>query len=205
MAWTTPATAVANTTLTAAFWNTQVRDNFLETSAATAQAAGDIVFADAANSMGSRLAIGAVSQRLVSDGAAPVWRANARANDTGSDTFTNTAYGPLDDQTSFPTSGVTVTLTTGTQALVAIAATVSNNTGGAVTFLSFDTSGATTQAAAGARACWYESSNANDACHVSLTLLVQSLNAGSNTFKLAGRVSSGTGTISFPQITALAL
>ncbi len=27
MAWTTPATAVANTVLTAAFWNTHVRDN----------------------------------------------------------------------------------------------------------------------------------------------------------------------------------
>ena len=75
MTWNAPATATTGQNVTAAFWNAQIRDNFLETSAATVTTAGDIAFADAANSMGSRVGIGANSSHLVSDGSSPIWRA----------------------------------------------------------------------------------------------------------------------------------
>ncbi len=75
MAWTAPRTWVIGEQVTAALMNSAIRDNFLETSAATVTTAGDLAFADAANSMGSRLAIGAVDTVLVSSGAAPTWSA----------------------------------------------------------------------------------------------------------------------------------
>jgi len=64
---------VTGETVTAALLNTHIRDNLLETSAATVTTAGDIAFADAANSMGSRLAIGADNTTLISNGSAPTW------------------------------------------------------------------------------------------------------------------------------------
>ncbi len=73
MAWTAPRTWVTGEIVTAALMNSAIRDNLLETSASTVTTAGDIVFADAANSMGSRLAIGANDKVLVSDGSVPSW------------------------------------------------------------------------------------------------------------------------------------
>ena len=55
--------------------NSAIRDNLLETSASTVTTAGDLAYADAANSMGSRLAIGAVDTVLVSSGSDPTWSA----------------------------------------------------------------------------------------------------------------------------------
>ena len=57
MAWSTLPTYSAGAVLTAAQMNA-IKDNINETCAATANAAGDLVYSDAANSMGSRLAIG---------------------------------------------------------------------------------------------------------------------------------------------------
>ncbi len=72
--WTAPKTFTAGSVLTAAELNTHLRDNLNETSAATVTTAGDIAFADAANSMGSRLGISANSFHLTSDATQPVWR-----------------------------------------------------------------------------------------------------------------------------------
>ena len=49
MAYTTPATAVTGDVITAAFWNTNGRDNILETAVAKATAAGDTFHATATN------------------------------------------------------------------------------------------------------------------------------------------------------------
>ena len=51
MAWTAPRTWVAGETVTAALMNTHVRDNLLETMVAKTTAAGDLVYASAANSL----------------------------------------------------------------------------------------------------------------------------------------------------------
>ena len=89
MAWTAPATTTVGQVVTAAFWNTQIRDNFLETSAATAVAAGDLMYADAGNSMGSRVGIGASGTVLVSNGSAPTWATyTTRVRKTADETIT---------------------------------------------------------------------------------------------------------------------
>lgn len=94
----------------------------------------------------------------------------------------------------------TVTLTTGTLAVVFVSAIrVDNDTAGATVSLAFSISGATTLAAGDAQAGLYESSNAGDSSAVTVVRLA-TLTAGSNTFQMEAKVSSGTGTIVRPRI-----
>ncbi len=203
MAWTAPRTWVTGETVTAALMNAHIKDNFLETSAATVTTAGDIAFADAANSMGSRVAIGAVNTHLVSDGSAPVWGVTATDVDSGSGTATTTSYANLEDNPwDFAGAVSTGSITTGTQALVLFKAVLSNSTGGSITFLSFAVSGATTISATDGHAIWYESSNAADAANIGGFALA-TLTAGTNEIKLAGKVSANTGTIARPEIAVI--
>lgn len=204
MAWTAPRTWVTGETVTAALMNAHVRDNFLETSAATVTTAGDIAFADAANSMGSRVAIGADNTHLISNGSAPVWREVTIATDalTTSNASNSTTFVPLDSGWGFA-SEVEVTLTTGTRALVLFKARLSNDTVGALTVLSFAISGASTDAAADNHAISYEASNVGDQAMFGGFDLRTGLTAGSNTFTLEGKVSSGIGTINRPEIAVM--
>lgn len=202
MAWTAPRTWVTAEVVTAAQMNAHIRDNFLETSTATVTTAGDLVYADAANSMGSRLAIGGAGAALVSTGTAPVWR--AFTNMTGDASYvggTTTSFADLDSPLTPGWGGtsVAVTLTTGTQAAVHYGvAYASNATGGSITILNYRVSGATTDAAANDRDQQHESSAANDRGNLGGMRRHGSLTAGSNTFTLQARVSAGTGTISYP-------
>lgn len=193
MAWTTPKTFTAGAVLTAAELNQHLRDNLLETCPATATTAGDLVYADAANSMGSRLAIGAVNSHLVSSGSAPVWRTLGNDGSTSTHTSTSTSYVALSSWS--PGETVQVTLTTGAgKALVLMTARVWNSTAGSSVFIAFEVSGATTLAFSDNRAGRYESSNANDVANPALVEVV-SLASGSNTFTAGGRVDGGTGSI----------
>jgi hypothetical protein len=203
MAWTAPRTWVTGETVTAALMNAHIRDNLLETSAATVTTAGDLAYADAANSMGSRVGIGAANTHLVSTGSAPVWRAIATDADTGSSTGTTTSYadlGNVGDWSGFSGNPVAVSLTTGTEALVLWKATLSNNTAGSITFLSYAVATATTVAAADTHSISYESGAAADRAHFGGFDLVTGLNAGTNDFRLYGRVDGNTGTINRPEI-----
>lgn len=207
MAWTAPATATTGQNVTAAFWNAQIRDNFLETSAATVTTAGDLVYADAANSMGSRLAIGAATTHLVSDGSAPVWRAIATDVGTGSDTGVSTTYVTL--AAAAPSdwafaSEIEVTVTTGTVALVFFKAQLSNDTAGSLTLLSYSISSATTVAAADNHSILFESSANTDQAGFGGFDLRTGLTAGSNVFTLEARVTANTGTIQRPEIAVIA-
>ena len=206
MAWTAPRTWVTGEIVTAALMNSAIRDNFLETSAATVTTAGDIAFADAANSMGSRLAIGAATTHLVSDGSAPVWRANATDTDTGTGTDTTLTYvtlGTGGGNWNFTTE-VEVTVTTGTVALVLFKAELSNDTAGARTIMSYSVSSATTVVASNNRSIKFESGGADNESEFGGFDLVTGLTAGSNVFTLEGRVTAGTGTISRPEIAVIA-
>ena len=207
MAWTAPRTWVTGETVTAALMNAHVRDNFLETSAATVTTAGDIAFADAANSMGSRLAIGAATTHLVSTGSAPVWRASATDADTGLDTGVSTTYVTLAAATpsnwAFATE-IEVTVTTGTVALVFFKAQLSNDTAGSLTLLSYSISSATTVAAADNHSILFESSANTDQAGFGGFDLRTGLTAGSNVFTLEARVTAKTGTIQRPQIAVIA-
>ena len=204
MAWTLPRTWVTGENVTSAIMNAHVRDNFLETSAATVTTAGDIAYADAANSMGSRVGIGPARAFLGSDGSAPVWRSIATDVDAGSGSDNNTIWSSLGEGTTWAfASAIEVTLTTGTAALVLFKSRLSNSNAGAFTYLSYSISGATTNPAADGKSIWFESSAANDQAHFAGFDYAVGLTAGSNTFTLAGRVNAGLGTISRPEIAVI--
>ncbi len=203
MAWTAPRTWVTGEKVTAALLNAHVRDNLLETSAATVTTAGDLAYADAANSMGSRLAIGAGSTHLVSDGSAPVWRGVGTAADTATATTASTSFITLTNFSGFSTD-TEVTVSGGTVALVLFKCLLSNNSAGQRTVLSYSVSGATTSAATANRSTSYESGATDDSAEFGAFELHTGLTGGSNTFTLEGRVTGGTGTITRPEIAVVA-
>lgn len=190
MSYSTPTTAVSGNVLTAAIWNASVRDNFAETCVAAVTTAGDITYADGANSM-TRVAIGAANSHLVSTGSAPVWREISNdtrgTSNTASTTYTDLAAG----------AGPEVTITTGTKALVVISCHTENNTAGTRNMMGYAISGATTLAADDARAWGFQSQDANDPHIAGVTILQTGLTAGSNTFTAKYRTTLGSSTAVF--------
>jgi len=79
MAWTAPRTWTTGELVTAAFLNTHVRDNLLETAPAKVTTAGDLVYATAANTL-TRLAIGSATTVLHGGASAPIWLPIATAD-----------------------------------------------------------------------------------------------------------------------------
>lgn len=168
MAWTTPMTATANSALTAAQWNTHVRDNLLETAPAIASAAGRLIVTDGANSIAERV----IDQQII----------------TTSQTTTSSAF------TDLATPGPTVTVTTGTKALVFASCQMSNSQSNSVTQMSVAVSGSTTIAASQSDDLYNDGLGAGNANRGTVAILFDTLNAGSNTFKMQYRVNAGTGT-----------
>src|SRR4249919_3869016 len=101
MAWSTPLTAVANATLTAAQWNASVRDNLLATAVALATTAGSHFAVTATNTLAERLT-----------------QTNTVAT---SETTASTSY------TALATAGPAITATTGVLAIVAVTARSENS------------------------------------------------------------------------------
>ena len=205
MAWTAPRTWVTGETVTAALMNAQIRDNFLETSAATVTTAGDLAYADAANSMGSRLAIGAAASHLVSTSSAPVWSTISTDTEVASNTFDSsngTGFNSLNDANWGFSTEIEVAVTTQTRALVLWKANLSNDTAGAICRLGYSVSGATTNAATDSRSIHYESGAANDAAEFGGFDLL-TVTAGSNTFTLEGKVPTGVGRVANPEIAVI--
>jgi len=167
-------TAVSNTALTAAQWNQHVRDNFLETSPAKATATGQYFVATGSNAIAARSVVQnfvATSETLSTTGA-----------------FTDLA-----------TVGPSVTVDTGSAALIIIRAEVSTpSTTGSVR-ASYAVSGATTIAASVNWSLGYAGSNsAVGSPAVGQTLFASSvmyeggLNPGSNIFTMKYSISSGS-------------
>ena len=174
MAWTTPLTAVANAALTAAQWNASVRDNLNETATAKFTGAGQYFVATAGNA-----------------GAARIAATDFYATGTGTDTTNSTTYTGL-------TGGPAPVATTGTSAIVMLWARMFNNTAGGRSVAGFAVSGATTLAATDLRAIAATSNAANEEYWMSGAFLLNAstaaLTAGSNTFTMQLRVTTGTGT-----------
>ena len=166
-------TAVANSVFTAAQFNQFVRDNLNETAPALATAAGGYFVADGVNSIVERRISGAIDI------------------DVGGIT-TSTTYTNLDAPSAV---GPSVTLTTGTQALVFIH-TQCQNSGAGSARASVDVSGATTIASADNRsiATFGSADNGLGASTWTWYTGGLALTPGSNTFTMKYRVSSGTGT-----------
>lgn len=172
MAWTTPLTAVANATLTAAQWNASVRDNLAETLTAKMTTAGQYGVATATNAVAARIAVGASVA-------------------TGQTTATTTSYGDL--ATVGPTCGP---LTCGTQAFVSISSYIANGTSGGGGLMSYGITGASAIVADDSRAIRLISSSAGETQRVGITVLQTGITAGSNTFTAKYTTPTG-GTATF--------
>lgn len=120
------------------------------------------------------------------------------SSNTDSRTFTNTGYLDLDALTggAGTITAVAVTVTTGTRVLVTVAGQVTNS--GGQTFLSYRVSGATTLAASDSTALWVNATAVGFGA--SFESLLETLNAGSNTFELQAKVSASTGTLNDPRL-----
>jgi hypothetical protein len=176
MSWTTPLTAVANASLTAAQWNASVRDNLLGTAPALATTAGSIFATTAANSIAERI---------------PTNNTSFGSETTTSASYTATLSGGAG------TSGPGVVVTTGPKALISFHARQSSSVGGTNVWSSVAISGATTIAANDNWAISYD--QAGQIFH-GLCYLEASLTPGSNTFTEQYRVSGGTGTFAARRI-----
>lgn len=176
MAWTTPLTAVANATLTAAQWNASLRDNLNETAVAKATVAGRHFVSTGLNSIAER----EIKHEVLET-----------SENTTSTTFTN-----------LTTVGPDITLVTGPLALVWVGCTISNSAaaGGA---MGFAISGATTSAAQDGASYGYEGAASDSGRGMWIDLV--ELTAGTNDFQAKYRVASGTGTFGNRRIGAMGL
>lgn len=180
MAWTSPMTAVANSAFTAAQFNTHVRDNLLETAVAKATTSGTYFVGTGVNAIAERTA----KSDSIDPGTAQ--------------TTTSTSY------TNLTTPGPTVTVTTGTKALVLISCYVFNTNSGEACYVSVAVSGATTIDADDVWCLQYESNSSQDVLNATRARMFD-LTAGSNTFTMKYRVSgpSGTGTFRRRELTVI--
>ena len=178
MAWSSPMTAVAGNAITDADWNTNVRDNLLQTAPAKATANGGYFVATGAN---------AIAERHI----ATAFIATAQSSSTAS--FIDLA-----------TAGPTVTVDTGSHALVLFKAHVEHTVTNAVSAISFQVSGATTI-----------SSTFNQSAQVDGVVLGNkpsmcgfkyvSLTPGTNTFKLQYYTGAATATFELREIVVIPL
>ena len=197
MAWSAPKTFTAGAVLTAAELNQHLRDNMLETGAASVTTAGDLAYADAANSLGSRLGIGSVGSLLVSDGSAPLWRTPTQAKTNVAESTASTSYVDL------ATVGPQVSVTTGTAALVLITCAMSNDTAGNSAFMAVDVSGASTVAATDNDALQHLSATAAASMRATRASWLTGLTAGVNVFTGKYKADGSTANFNFRQLVVI--
>lgn len=152
---------------------------------------GDIEYRSSTANTNTRLAIGSSGQVLTVSGGVPTWAA-VNANPT---TATATvATGQTTTSTSFTdlaTSGPSVTMTTGTKALVFIVSNIDNQAGNGQGYVGFAVSGASSISASDTTALHYYSGGVI-ALQYGATYLVSGLTAGSNTFTLKYKSGNGS-------------
>jgi len=169
MSWTAPMTAVSGAVLTAAQWNTGVRDNLLETAAAKATQSGQLFVSGGPNQVVARTPVQASVQATES---------------TISSTFTD-----LD------TIGPQVTADTGTSAIVFLTSILAQGPGNYAT-ATYDVSGATTVTAVTSNALNFRPGATNQQIRMTSTDLCTGLTPGKNVFTMR-YASGGAGTAIF--------
>jgi hypothetical protein len=202
MAWTTPGTAVAGDVLTAAFWNSNVRDNSLmgqpvftneaaRDAAITSPVEGQSVYLTAPTIPAATGNTTQLPSGILTTYNGSVWvcvtpvgaREPAGANTT-STTYTTTLSSGTNP---------TVTIVTGTTALISTCALIYNSIT-TDSYLSISVSGATTLAGQDSLAVY--NSQTFGLVH-GRTFVLAGLTAGTNTFSMTYRVTSGTGTFAW--------
>lgn len=171
-------TATANQTFTAAQYNAQIRDNFLETASAQAVNTTGYFVATGAN--------GIVQRRMDS--------ANVGTSEsTGSTSYTDLA-----------TVGPSRTMVTGTSAMVWISATMSCTVTSAAVKASFAISGASVASASDTWGVAIDGVSANCPARRGIAHRVLGLTAGTNTFTMKyATVAGNTAIFQFRNITVM--
>lgn len=165
MAWTSPITFVAQEILTSAQLNTYLRDNLNETAPAKATTSGSIFVGTGANAIAERIPAGATVST--------------------SQTTSSTSFVDL------TTVGPSVTMTTGTKAIISIYAGIAIDTSNNQAEVGYAVSGATTIAASSARCLQIDGEPAGDELRMSAVFFESGLTGGSNTFTMKYRVATG--------------
>lgn len=158
MAWTSPMTAVSNTALTAAQWNAHVRDNLLETAPGKASGVSQLFVSTGANAIAARTPTGATV--------------------ITSQATTSTSYADL------TTVGPSVSVTTGTKAIVCVSATLLNSGTNFGSYASYAVSGVTTIAAADQWSIILDGTALSNPMRVGAVHFQESLNPGVNVFTM---------------------
>ncbi|MGY5634230.1 hypothetical protein ACW7N6_38465 [Streptomyces sp. UC1A3] len=167
MAWTAPMTAVAGATFTAAQFNAHVRDNLNETAPAKATAGAQFFVSTGANAIAARQ------------------MASASVN-TPQNT-SSTAYGDL------ATPGPSVTVTTGSLALVMFSSGIDNTVTNGASEASVQVSGASSVAASVDWCLRRDGVNASNTFRYGTAHMFSGLVPGQNTFTMKYKVGSGIG------------
>lgn len=168
MAWTTPMTAVANSTFTAAQFNTYVRDNLNMTAPALASTSGQVPVSTGANSITMR----SVLSNVVTT-----------SQSTSSLSYVNLA-----------TVGPTVTVNTGTQAIVWIQCSMSTDTTNSTALASVTVSGASAISGDDSFGVTLDGVPATNLLRYCSAHFFNTLVPGSNVFTMVYKVGSNTGT-----------
>lgn len=179
MAWTAPATFVDGNVLAASDMNTYVRDNMLETMPALATGQLRWFVANGANRL--------VERQLFKEYV------------DASETTSTTSY------TDLNTVGPSISVTTGTRALVFWVSTLSNSTANVSGTIGITVSGATSVAANDNQALIVPLWDALNPKRLGIAELFTGLTAGSNTFTMKYKVSAGNGTFGKRQLIVMAL
>ena len=205
MAWSdfTAGLFTSGQILTAAQMNTYVRDNLLAggpiyaTEALRNAAIPSPFEGQRAYITGSTVAAATGSTTAVPTGIQTIYNGSAwvcitpvaaKSNVVGSTTSTTYVTTLTGDATA-----VSVTLATGTTALVTLSTQTFNSSGGSSNYATVSVSGATTLAAADAQSAAGTSGGANYGQSNNRTQIITGLTAGTNTFTLNYRVNGGTG------------
>lgn len=159
MAWTTPFTAVDGNVVTAADYNTSIRDNFLELAPAKATAPGSIWVVDGGNRI--------IERAMGSD----------VTNAENSIKIYQNTFEEVQD------AGPTVSLKTGTQAIVSYTCEMKNRVDDAQANASFEVYGATRIAPSNTYRLVHDAINPDKWTRMGVTTRV-TLNAGFNTFRM---------------------
>ena len=205
MAWTAPSTFVAGAILTAAQLNTNVRDNTLaggpiyateaaRDAAITAPFEGQRAYLTAstvATAAGQTTVIPSGVQTIYNGS---VWVCVTQVGAVTDTTCSTTTTASFADPSTAGNTNPTVTLVTGTSAIVDINSTLYNSTASAYTFVSFAVTGATTLAGSEANCYYYSAVSGTPADqHTGRRLIITGLTAGTNTFTMKYKVNVGTG------------
>lgn len=177
MTWIAPMTAVAGSVFTAAQFNTFVRDNLNECPTAKATTPGSHFVASGTNQI--------------------VERIPSTASLNVSESTTSTTFVDL------PTAGPSVTVDTGTSALITITSEIHSSLASEAGRVGINISGATTEAPNSNFTLRQETNGTGEFNQCSLVRLHVGLTPGTNIFKMQYLASGGTASFNFRSIVVI--